>query len=221
MTKIAGSQERDRELFSRPSKKPKGVVTMKVGSLGQALLKAFVVDFDEYDGKARTSVPSCIAIIQQRIKPIEWEVARCRGRKIRELHRQNHKKAIETYRRLFIYLNRKKRWLKRRLKSVENVVEEIDRKLKENPTDPTLMRKYQYWLNKQSQLQKHIEYLTQELRKFVIFLKKFKKLHPIQWALWEDVGRSKGTPPKRIAQPEEYSDIQGFSIHYLYEYYEY
>ena len=192
---------------------------MKVGTFGQALLKAFAIeiDFDEviYDGKAR--IPSSLEILHQRMKPIEWEISRCRGRRIREAHKKNHEKALETYRKMFIFLNRKKRWLKKRLHSVERVVEEIDKKLKENPTDSVLMRKHKYWLNKQSQLQKHIEYLTQELRKFVIFLKKFKKLHPIQWALWEDVGQTKGKPPRRYAEIGEYEDINGFSIHYLQE----
>ncbi len=192
-----------------------------VGTLGYALAKAFAVDFeeliDETTGKART--PSSLELLQRRVKGLEWEEARCQGRRKRKAHAENYRKAIEAYRKQFFYLNKKKRWIKRRIQGIERVVEDIHQKLKKNPTNTYLMKKFKYYLNELYRLQKLHEYLVSELRKFVKFLKEFKKLHPIAFQLWEDVGETKGKPPRRYAQPEEYSDINGFSIHYLREYY--
>lgn len=189
-----------------------------VGTLGQALLKAFAVDFDElFDeetGKVR--IPSCIELLQRRVRPLEWEEARCQGRRKRKAHEKNYRKAIETYKGTFKLILNKRKWLLKRIRGLERKVEQLDKALKENPTDTKLMNDYAYCLDRLYVVRKRYEKVRNEIRKFCKFLKEFKKLHPIAFGLWEDVGQTKGKPPRRIAQPEEY-EVDGFAIHYLNE----
>jgi len=196
----------------------KGVYSMsKFGSLGYALLKALAVEHSIVvrNGKWETRIPSCFEQIWRTAKPLtEEEYNRIQTKK-KQRYEQNKKNALRVYKKLKEKLERE---LKRKEKAVEKiseVVEEIDRKLKENPTNTELMKKLQYWIKLLTIRQRQGEYLKRELDKFEQFLKSFKALPASEFPLWEEVGKSKGRPPRKHAELEEYSDAEGFSIHYL------
>ena len=192
---------------------------MKVGTFGQALLKAFAIEhvIVDVNGKWETRIPTCFELIERRMKPLSEEEALQKEAQKRRKYEQNHRNAIKAYEKILKALWFKRRTLQRRLKAIEKVLTELNQKLNESPTDTTLMRKWEYWTSKHFQLQNQYQYLTNELKKFASFLRKLRNLNPTEFPLWEDVGQTKGKPPRRYAEIGEYEDINGFSIHYLQE----
>jgi len=183
------------------------------------VLKALAVEHSivDRDGKWETRIPSCIEQIWRTTKPLtEEEYNRFQTEK-KQRYEQNKKSALKVYENLKKKLERQLEGKEKAVERITQVVEEIEEKLKKDPTNTTLMKKLQHWLNLLAIRQKQVKTLKQELEKFEQFLKVFRAVPPEDFPLWEDVGQSKGTPPRRVAQPEEHSTIDGFAIHYLNE----
>ncbi|RUM29109.1 MAG: hypothetical protein DSY32_03610 [Aquifex sp.] len=192
---------------------------MKVGSLGYALLKAlsYEPEFVEESGKIRFAIPSSLELLERRVKPLSPEEAERKVAKEKQNYERNKDNALKVYENLKKKLERQLEGKEKAVERIAQVVEEIEEKLKKDPTNTTLMKKFQYWLKILTIRQKQVEYLKRELGKFEQFLNAFRTIPATEFPLWEEVGRSKGTPPRRVAQPEEYSTIDGFAIHYLNE----
>ena len=210
-----------RDTFVLSLKKTKGGAGMKLGSLGIALMKVLSIEHtiivDGKNGKWRTKIPTCIEQIWKTTKPLTEEEYEQIQIKKKRMYEENKEKSLKFYKKLKRELERDLRRKKRAVEKISEVIEEIDRKLKQDPTNTQLMRKLQYWANRLYIRQKKVEYLEQELQKFERFLKAFQSFSPTEFPPDEDVGRSKGTPPRRWAEIEEYSDTEGYSIHYLNE----
>ena len=192
---------------------------MRIGSLGQALLKALSIEHTIVDvnGKWETRIPTCFEQIWRTTKPLtEEEYNRIQTKK-KQRYEQNKKNALTVYKGLKRKLERELRGKKKAVERIEKVIEEIDKQLKKDPTNTELMEKLQYWVEKLTVRQKQVKKLEGELKKFEKFLKSFQSIPAVEFPLGEDVGRSMGTPPRKYAEPEEYSDTEGYSVHYLNE----
>ena len=191
------------------------------GSLGIALAKALSIEHtiivDGKNGKWRTKIPTCIEQIWKTTKPLTEEEYEQIQIKKKRMYEENKEKSLKFYKKLKRELERDLRRKKRAVEKISEVIEEIDRKLKQDPTSTQLIEKLQYWVEKLTVRQKQVENLERELKKFEKFLKSFQSIPAVEFPLGEKIGRSRGTPPKRYAEPEEYSNEEGYSIHYLNE----
>jgi len=181
------------------------------------ILKALAVEHTVVTtgGKWETRIPTCLELIERRVKPLTEEEYSQLQTKKKQRYEQNKKNALKVYEKLKEKLERQLKGKEKAVARISQIVENIEKELREDPTNTTLMKKFQYWFNVLTIRQKQVEALKQELEKFEQFLEKFETIPAEDFPLWEDVGQSKGTPPRRYAEIEEYSDTQGFTIHYL------
>ena len=218
---------------------------MRRGSLGQALLKALGIQHSIVvrNGKWEFSIPTCLELIEQRVKPLPEKVAKrveeqkrlaVEIAKEKDLSRWNRlifrakvKQAILTKRAMYFLHQAWSIRLKR--EKLEKTLRKLERKFRatrnreEAKRIYPILAKYKtvHYLMKNSE-----EYYRKVAYRFIDLAKKYgeqvesfkefrKKFLKAEWYILEIPGIRKGYGTRKWAEIGEYENLNGFRVHYL------
>jgi len=217
----------------------------RVGSLGQALLKAFGIQQSIVvrNGKWEFSIPTCFELIERRVKPLPESVVKRLEEKKRLAVEIAKEKDLSKWNRLIFRAKVKQTILTKRAlyflhqawnirlkrEKLEKTLRKLERKFRATRSREEAKRIYPifakyktvYYLMRNSE-----EYYRKVAYRFIELAEKYgkqvenfreftKKFSEAEWYLREIPGIREGYGTRKWAEIGEYENVNGFRVHYL------